>query len=75
MDQKISSAQIVPEDLNPRCDLHLEDSNPELSHNTPDRDGVPLSEMWLETCFFLISGAKEETSIFGGSDPRSVTLT
>ena len=43
----ILSRQIIPEDLNPHCDLDLEDSNPKLSPNTPAPD-VPLYQVWLQ---------------------------
>ena len=46
--QKILSGQIFPEDLNPHCELDLEDNNPNLSHDTPNHDDAPLYQIWLQ---------------------------
>ena len=49
MVSKILTGQIIfPEDLNPRCDLDLENSNPKLPHNTLARDDAPMYQVWLQ---------------------------
>ena len=44
----LSSGQIFPEDLEPHCDLGLEDSNLKLSNNTLVCHDAPLCQIWLQ---------------------------
>ena len=40
--------KIFPQDINPHCDLDLEESNPNLPQSTPARDDAPLYQIGLQ---------------------------
>ena len=47
--QQISSGQTFTNNLNRRCDLHLEGSNPIFAQNIPAYDAVLSNQVWVQT--------------------------